>query len=393
MEFLKVLVVLLLVFHGSLSKPIGSGDELRVIVGQLERLVASLRQQVDYVDKPEYMYSMSDIQSWSESTPEFPIPGAKMLGKLLKPYFGSFPDGPYTSEMPLRPYDIMTKLSAWYNTEVTFRERGFGDIVEEIVKAHFQCAATKLNQMVFYVLKHNSREITKNDQVMNIHVREILRRWMMDTATMHNVAQEIVLTTQRQTFEEIIDQIADFQFEDIEEFLGKLRVLLWKTEQNKWSPVMFDEKLNQFLTDNDFVFKCPSINDLWRFHKKIASRFQERFPVNKLLTETDAWLRKVLPTYMPTDATPAITAILQVCTDYVKSVKLHFREVENHVSTGNAADVTNFMSKYLVPHQLKYLQSVFEFLNTGDTTNVMKMEEMGNPRQSNRCTGFNGRCE
>lgn len=201
-----------------------------------------------------------------------------------------------------------------------------------------------------------------------------------------------------------------------------------------------------------------------------------RFPVNKLLTETEAWLRKVLPTYMPTDATPAITAILQVCTDYVKSVKLHFREVENHVSTGNAADVTNFMSKYLgmyfernlvqvnsfltmgrmmykdwklrlkhfvctyiisctvtvnemflwnplliktylgtlfevdcpsciavvfyefmniiaVPHQLKYLQSVFEFLNTGDTSNVMKMEEMGNPRQSNRCTGFNGRCE
>lgn len=58
--------------------------------------------------------------------------------------------------MPLRPYDIMTKLSAWYNTEVTFRERGFGDIVEEIVKAHFQCAATKLNQMVFCMYGHQS---------------------------------------------------------------------------------------------------------------------------------------------------------------------------------------------------------------------------------------------
>ncbi|XP_056013872.1 uncharacterized protein LOC125673767 [Ostrea edulis] len=392
MEFLKVLVVLLVVFHDSLSKPIGSEDELREIVGQLEGLVSSLRRYVVYGGKPEY--SMNSIEPWSESTPESPIPGARMLGKLLRPYFGSFPDGPYTSEMTLTQHNIVTKLSAWYRTDqVMFRERAFVIIAGELLNAHFQCATTKLNQVVFYVFKHKLREMTNNDQNMNIRVRDILQRWVMDTATVDNVAQEIVLTAQRHTYGEIIDHIVYFQLEDIVEFLGKMKMFMWKADQNKWSPVIFDEKLNQLLTDNDFVFKCPSMNDLRRFHQEIASRFHERTRVIKPLTEMEAWLRKTLPTYMTTDATPAITAIIQLCTDYVKSAMFRFKEVENHVTTGKPVDITNFMSRYLAPHQLKYMQSIFEFLNTGNTNNGIKMEEFGNLRQSNRCTELNGKCE
>ncbi|XP_048745322.1 uncharacterized protein LOC125658198 [Ostrea edulis] len=390
MEFLKVLVVLFVVFHGSLSKPIGSDDELRVIAGQLERLVGSLRRLVDYVDMPEY--SMSDTEARSESTLEYPIPGTKLLGKLLMPYFRSFPDGPYTSEMSLTQHNIVAKLSAWYRSDqMMFRERAFDNIAEELLNAHFQCATTKLNQIVFYVLKNKAHEMTENDLNMNVRVRKILKSWM-DTSNVDNVAQEIVLAAQKQTYGEIIDHIAYFQLEDILEFLGKIKMLMRRAEQNKWSPVMFDEKLNQLLTDHEFVFECPSMDDLWRFHLEIASRFQERFPITKPLTETKVWLREVLPTYITTDATPAITAIIQVYKDYVKSVMSQFKEVENHMINGNTADIANFMSKYLAPHQLQYLRSVFEFLNTRDTSNVMKIEELGNPRQSYRCTEFNGRC-
>ncbi|XP_048747441.1 uncharacterized protein LOC125659715 isoform X2 [Ostrea edulis] len=385
MEFLKVLVVLFVVFHGSLSKPIGSDDELRVIVGQLERLVGSLRRLVDYVDMPEY----SSIEPRSESTPEFPVPGARMLGKLLRPHFASFPVGPYTLEMPLTQHDIVEKLSAWYRSDqVMFRERAFGNIAGELLNAHFQCATTKLNQIVFYVLKQKSHEMT-NEQNMNMHVREILESSFLDTANVNNVVQRIVSAAQSYTYGQVIDHLGRFQLQDIEEFLGKMKMLMRRAEQNKWSPVMFDEKLNHLLTDHEFVFKCPSMNDLWRFHQEIASRFQERFPVTKPLTETEAWLTEVLPTYMTTDATPAITAILKVYTDFVKSVMFHLKEVENHMGTGNTADITNFMSKYLAPHKLQYLQSVFEILNS----NVIKINTETLRPSNTRCTDFNGRCE
>lgn len=93
---------------GSLSKPIGSEDELHVAVGQLERLVARLKQYVVDTNLPEY--SMSGTGPWSVSTPEFtrslfhlrglydkrdPFSSNEIVKKLLKPYFGSFPNGPY----------------------------------------------------------------------------------------------------------------------------------------------------------------------------------------------------------------------------------------------------------------------------------------------------------
>jgi hypothetical protein len=81
-------------YVGSLSKPVGSEDELHVIVGQLERLVTSLRRYVGYGDMLEY--PKSSIEPWRYSTPEFRVPGANMLDNLMRPYFGNFPEGPHT---------------------------------------------------------------------------------------------------------------------------------------------------------------------------------------------------------------------------------------------------------------------------------------------------------
>jgi hypothetical protein len=63
---------------------------------------------------------------------------------------------------------------------------------------------------------------------------------------------------------------------DIKEFLANLKMLVRRAEQNKWSPEMFHDKLNELLTNSDVVFKCPSMNDLWRFHEEMATCFQEK---------------------------------------------------------------------------------------------------------------------
>ncbi|XP_048746520.2 uncharacterized protein LOC125659033 [Ostrea edulis] len=420
MEFLKVLVVLIVVLHGSLSKPASSEEELRDIVGKLERLATSLRQYVVDGSRPEN--SMSDIVSLSGSTPEFPIPGTrplelwgldddeldpssptykwlyKMFGKLLKPYFSSFPSGPYSSEMQLTPRNVVTMLNAWYNNaDQMTKEQTFVNVVRELLDAHFQCATTRINQIVFYVFKDQEHAMAEDDWKVNTRVRKVLGNWITDTAVVNKVAQKIVMAAHRHAYGDILEHIEYFQLNDIVEFLAKLKMLMLRAEQDELTPVMFNERLNQLLTDYDAVFQCPSVRDLWEFHQTIVSRVQERLSEIEPFTETEAWLKKVLPTYMTTDATPTITAILQVYKDYVKSAMLHFEQVENHVTSGNTADITNFMSHFLAPHQLQYLRSIFEFLNTGNTHEIMEMgqirnENTGNGRSKGRCTEFNGNC-
>ncbi|XP_048758538.2 uncharacterized protein LOC125668424 [Ostrea edulis] len=421
MEFLKVLVVLIVVLHGSLSKPASSEDELRVIVGKLERLAASLRQYVVDGSRPEN--SMSSIVPLSRSTPEFPIPGTKplglwgldndefdpsspthkwlykMLGKLMKPYFSSFPSGPYSSEMQLTQRNVVAMLNVWYDNDdqMITKEDSFFNVARELLDAHFHCATTRFNQIVFYVFNDQVRAMAEDDGKINIHVRKVLGNWITDLAVVDKVAHKIVMAAQRLLYGDIMEHIEYFQLNDIMGFLAKMKMLMRKAEQDKWTPVMFDEKLGQLLTDNDLVFQCPNVNGLWKFHQTIASRFQERLSETKPFIETEAWLRKVLPAYMTTDATPAITAILQVYKDYAKSAMLQLKQVEKHVTTGNTADITNFMSQFLAPHQLQYLQSIFEFLNTGNTRNIMEMGQIrnrntGNRRSNGRCTEFNGEC-
>ncbi|XP_048763425.2 uncharacterized protein LOC125671640 [Ostrea edulis] len=421
MEFWKVLVVLLVVLQGSLSKPVSSEDELRVIVGKLERLAASLRQYVVDGSRPEY--SMRGIGPLSGSTPEFTIPGTRPLGpwvldndeldpssptynylnkmieKLLKPHFRSFPSGPYKSEMPLMSRNVVTMLNAWYNDadQMMLKEQTFVNVAGEFLNAHFQCATTRVNQIIFYVFKNQVREMAEGDWKINNGVRKVLEKWVADTTVVDKVAQKIVMAAHRHAYGDIMEHIEYFQLNDIVEFLAKMKMLMWKAEQDNWTPVMFDEKLNLLLTDNGFVFQCPNVHDLWEFHQNVVSRFQEKLSEIKPFAETEAWLKKILPTYTTADATPAITAILQMYTDYVKSAMLHFQQVENHVTSGNAVDITNFMSQFLAPHQLQYLQSIFELLNSGNTRDIMEMGQMRNENTANgrskgRCTEFNGEC-
>ncbi|XP_048734452.2 uncharacterized protein LOC125650309 isoform X2 [Ostrea edulis] len=411
MEFLKVLVVLIVVSHGSLSNPVSTEGELRDIVGKLERLSASLRRYVVGGSRPEN--SMSDVPL-SGYMSEFPIPGTrplvpwgldneldpssptyKMFGKLLKPYFSSFPRGLYTSEMQLTPRNVVAMLNAWYSNDdqTMTKEQTFFNVARELLDAHFQCATTRINQIVFYVFKDQIRAMAKDDWKMNTSVGKVLGNLITDTAVVDKVAQKIV-AAHRNAYGDIMEHIEYFK---LNEFLAKMKMFIGKAEQDKWTPVVFHEKLNQLLTDFDFVFQCPTVHDLWEFHQTIVSRFQDRLSEIKPFAETEAWLKKVLPTYMTTDATPAITAILQMYKDYVKLAILHFEQVENHVTSGNTADITNFMSQFLAPHQLQYLQSIFEFLNTGTTHNSMEMGQIGNKNTDNerskgRCTEFNGEC-
>ncbi|XP_048776932.2 uncharacterized protein LOC125681063 [Ostrea edulis] len=415
MEFLKVLVVVLVVLHGSLSRPASSEDELLVIVGKLERLAASLRQYVVDGSRPEY--SMRGIGPLSGSRPEFHIPGTRPLGpwgldndaldhsspnkwlykvieKLLKPYFRSFPRGPYKLEMPLTPRNVVTMLNVWYNDadQMMLKEQSFVNVARELLDAHFQCATTRVNQIVFYVFKDQVRTMA-DDWKINTGVRKVLENWISDKAVVDDVTQKIVMAAHG----DIMEHIEYFQLHDIVEFLAKMKMLMWKAEQDNWTPVMFDEKLNQLLTDNGFVFQCPSVHDLWKSRKNIVSRFEPRLSEIKPFAETEAWLKKILPTYITTDPTPAITAILQVYADYAKSVMLHFEQVEKHVTSGKTTDITNFISQFLTPHQLQYLQSIFEFLNSGDNRDIMGMEQMrnentGNGRSTYTCSEFNGEC-
>jgi hypothetical protein len=119
---------------GSLSKPVSSENEARVMVGKVERLAENLGTYLMDRSRPDYYGPMS----WY--TPKFRIPGNglsrpsgldnedtseipthgnelllpwglgndeftssptnkwlyKLFGKLLEPHFGSFPRGPYT---------------------------------------------------------------------------------------------------------------------------------------------------------------------------------------------------------------------------------------------------------------------------------------------------------
>jgi hypothetical protein len=52
----------------------------------------------------------------------------------------------------------------------------------------------------------------------------------------------------------------------------------------------------------------------------------------------EAWLHKALPRHVTADDIPVI-AILQMYTNYVKVARLHFEQLENHVTSKNNAKI------------------------------------------------------
>jgi hypothetical protein len=61
----------------------------------------------------------------------------------------------------------------------------------------------------------------------------------------------------------------------------------------------------------------------------------------------EAWLHKALPRHVIADDMTPVIAILQMYTNYVKVARLHFEQLENHVTSKNNAKIRHFMSQYL----------------------------------------------
>ncbi|XP_048747032.2 uncharacterized protein LOC125659406 [Ostrea edulis] len=375
MEFLKVLVVFCVVFHGSFSNPNSSEDDVRVVIERVQGLIERWHE----AGRDTIVSPLPDTRPPTEpqlSVPRVPHKWTSlkykmhhtMLENLLKTYFGSFPEGPYTTEIPLTPHKIVTMLNAWFNnTNQMFTERTVFNVTKELLGAYFQCATTKINQMVFYVLNDQARAMTEDDQNMYTSVRTILESWIPHSSILDNVSRRIAVTAHRQIYGTFMKHVTHFQLKDLMKFLGQMKMFLRRAGRKQWSLGTFDDELNKRLQDNDINLKCPSLGTLWEFHREIAASFQSRFKDMKPVSEIEAWLRKVLPTYIATYTTPAITAILQVYTDYVREAKRNFEKVEIHMTTGNRADIINFVSMFLTPDQLEYLESIIEYLETPNT--------------------------
>jgi hypothetical protein len=106
---------------GSLSRYVSSEDELRLIVGKLEEVVASLRRYVVDSNMAEPQYSVPWVGPFRKSVPEFSTHSSRLplrlhglptlkhdpsslthkrlyqiFDKALEPYFSGFPKEQYT---------------------------------------------------------------------------------------------------------------------------------------------------------------------------------------------------------------------------------------------------------------------------------------------------------
>ncbi|XP_062603982.1 uncharacterized protein LOC134265788 [Saccostrea cucullata] len=376
MQCLLVFAVLLVVLQVTLSTPRKPEDELRGIVRQLEDLVARGRNgkprptPVTEDKNPSGPRGPTDKDGDSSSRKYDRM--IKMFYRLLKPYFGTFPSGNYTSDVTVDK--IVEMMNEWYKKmpwdkpiPMTFRKRAFFNMARILLRAHFQCATAKINQIIFYVLKSQERAMTLNDKSMFQNVRTILESWITSTRRLDRTSRRIVGAAHGHVFGEIMGHIKYFQFKDIMEFFGKVKPFLRRAISEKWDVSKFDQELRNLLSD--FNFGCPSLDDLWEFHRKLATSFKERFTNDTHYKEAEQWLTINIPRFIPSDTDPApiIQDLLQVYTGYVSAAVQNFEQVETHMITGNTDDIMNYMATFLSPDQLQYLRTLFEFMNTADT--------------------------
>ncbi|XP_061171586.1 uncharacterized protein LOC133181059 [Saccostrea echinata] len=380
MQSLIVFVVLLAVFHGSLSTQ-SKSDELRGIVRQLEGLVAR-----EWKGKPRPTSIPSEPRGPTDKGSD---PSSrkydrmiKMFFKLLKPYFGTFPSGNYTSDMPVDK--IVEMMNEWYKNMPSktsdpkaFRKWAFFNMARVLLRAHFQCATAKINQIIFYVLKAQERAMTANDKSMYESIRTILENWINGTEMLDRATRRIVGAAHRHVFGEIMSHIKYFQFKDTIDFFQKVKPFIKRAIREKWTVFKFDEKLRELLSN--FDFGCPGLDDFLEFHRKLAVSFKQRFSEDTHFKEAERWLTANLPRYINTDPAPVLPDILQVYTGYVNAAVRNFEQVEVHMTTGNTDDIANFMSTFLTPDQLEYLKAIFEFLkatgtDSGDTDSSNNMD-------------------
>ncbi|XP_061171096.1 uncharacterized protein LOC133180606 [Saccostrea echinata] len=374
MESWKVLVILVAVIHCSVSRPSNPENELRVIVRQLERLVA--RTDTGTPDSPPGPRVPDDDDSDSTNDEEIDLSEEvykmlfEMFDRILKPYFGSFPSGTFTSTMPLTRERFVRLFKDWFKTiagnpsDTTFREIFF-NTTGTFLNARFQCATSKLNQMIFYVLKDQERALTAGDEKsMYALVKKILGKHITDEATLNEVMRTMVKNAHMHVFGTMMN-MKYFLLRDIMEFFGRMRMMLNTAERETWTVTKFEEAVKELMSDSNIEFRCPRLSELWEYHRELFRDFQEMLK-DDFFNEAETWLKNYLAKYI-TDPAPVIREILPLYTKYVRAVEWHFKEIDNHMITGNFGDITTFVSKFLQPDQLNYLKSIFEHLKTTGT--------------------------
>ncbi|XP_062608031.1 uncharacterized protein LOC134269849 [Saccostrea cucullata] len=370
MESLKVLVVLVAVIHCSLSRPSNPDNELRVIVRELEKLVA--RADTDTFTPPLPGPGVpDDSDSTNDVDNDFSEEEYKMLlelfDRLLKPYFGSFPSGTFTSTMPLTRERFVMMLKDWFNmiagnpSDMSFKEM-FLNTTGTFLNARFQCATSKLNQMIFYVLKDQERKLTSNDKKsMYTTVKRILSKYISDESTLNDVMRTMVKAAHTHVFGTMMN-IKYFPLRDVMQFFGRVRIMLKTAEKESWTITRFEKEVKEVMFDSNMEFRCPRLGELWEYHRELYKDFQEMLKED-FFKEAGMWLKNYLAKYI-TDPAPVIAEILPLYTKYVRAVESTFKDIDSRMTTEN---LTTFVSKFLSPDQINYLKSIMEHLKTTGT--------------------------
>ncbi|XP_052702691.1 uncharacterized protein LOC128179333 [Crassostrea angulata] len=366
MESLKVLVVLLAVFHGSLSRP-QDDDELRAVVENLRRLVE--RKMNDMGDKP--------------SPPGPSVPGPrrpkKMLMTFIDNYYGDFPGGNYTWGTPVDMNSLVDIYTWFKNADISstpmFQSPAFSKMLTKFLDSYFRCAAMKINQMAFYILQEQETAMAaEKDNTMYTEIRRILEAELTDPSA---ITMEIVKKSFAHTYDTIMLKVKHFQMRGMGKIFRKMRMFMKKAVRKGWTVEELKSNFLKLMETADF-YKCPDEGDLREYHKKISVYFQRRFSKRKPFAKAEAWLTNFLREHVKDPAT-VVQGILGVYRGYVTAAVGVFQEVEKHMITGDAEDILNFVSQFLTEDQLSYLKAIFRDLGGSDENDDDDFEGSGSP--------------
>lgn len=362
-------MVLLAVFHGSLSRP--RDDEFRAVVEDLRRIVE--RKMKDMEGKPSPPGPSGTI------SPPGPFMPKKMLLSFIDNYYGDFPAGNYSWDMPMDTNRLADFYTWFKNANIPstpmFQSPVFSKMATKCLDSYFQCAAMKINQMVFYVLKEQETAMTaEKDKTMYTEIRRILEAELTDPSA-SAITKEIVTKSHAHTYDTIMNKIEQFQLNEMAKFMLNMRMSMMKAVRKGWT---VDELIQKLMETSD-IYRCPDVDDLWEFHKKISVYFQRRFSKTTPFVEAEAWLTNFLREHVKDPAT-VVQGILGVYRGYITGAVGVFQQVEKHMTSGNTDDILRFVSRFLSKEQLSYLESILRDLNDSDENDGDDdMDDTGSP--------------
>lgn len=311
--------------------------------------------------------------------PPGPLMPNKMLLSHIDNYYGDFPAGNYSWDTPMDTNRLVDFYTWFKNANISskpmFQSPVFSKMVTKFLDSYFRCAAMKINQMVFYVLKEQETAMTaEKDNTMYTEIRRILGGHLTDPSA-SALTMEIVTKSHAHIYDAIMNKIKQFQLNEMGTFLLNMRMSMMKAVRKGWTV----EELIQKLMETGDIYKCPIVSDLWEFHKKISVYFQRRFSITTPFAEAEAWLTNFLRDHVKDPAT-VVQGILGVYRGYVTGAVGVFQQVEKHMTSGNTDDILQFVSRFLSKEQLSYLKSILRDLNDSDENDGDDdMDDTGSP--------------